>query len=75
MAQSKLSPEETTHLQTLVEKYGLDKVYLAARIVSERAKTHTACSLDTRCPTCGSAMIPSGSCHRCENCGSTSGCS
>ncbi len=27
------------------------------------------------CPSCGSIMIRSGSCHRCLNCGSTSGCS
>lgn len=27
------------------------------------------------CTTCGSLMVPNGSCHRCENCGSTSGCS
>lgn len=27
------------------------------------------------CPSCGSIMIRSGACHRCLNCGSTSGCS
>jgi ribonucleoside-diphosphate reductase alpha chain len=27
------------------------------------------------CPNCGSLMVPSGSCHRCMTCGSTSGCS
>ncbi len=27
------------------------------------------------CPTCGSLMVRSGSCHRCLTCGSTSGCS
>jgi ribonucleoside-diphosphate reductase alpha chain len=27
------------------------------------------------CPDCGSLMIRAGSCHRCGNCGATSGCS
>jgi ribonucleoside-diphosphate reductase alpha chain len=27
------------------------------------------------CPTCGMLMVPNGSCYKCVNCGSTSGCS
>jgi len=27
------------------------------------------------CPTCGMLMAPNGSCYKCVNCGSTSGCS
>jgi ribonucleoside-diphosphate reductase alpha chain len=27
------------------------------------------------CASCGWTMIRSGSCYKCENCGSTSGCS
>lgn len=27
------------------------------------------------CPTCGMLMVPNGSCYKCLNCGSTSGCS
>jgi ribonucleoside-diphosphate reductase alpha chain len=30
---------------------------------------------DPICVECGSIMVRSGSCHRCSNCGSTSGCS
>jgi ribonucleoside-diphosphate reductase alpha chain len=26
------------------------------------------------CPACGSLMIRSGSCYKCQNCGTTSGC-
>ncbi len=27
------------------------------------------------CPSCGMLMVPNGSCYKCVNCGSTSGCS
>jgi ribonucleoside-diphosphate reductase alpha chain len=27
------------------------------------------------CPECGAVMTPNGRCHKCPNCGSTSGCS
>jgi ribonucleoside-diphosphate reductase alpha chain len=27
------------------------------------------------CTTCGSLMVPNGSCYKCGNCGGTSGCS
>jgi ribonucleoside-diphosphate reductase alpha chain len=27
------------------------------------------------CPECGSIMVPNGTCHKCTNCGTTSGCS
>ena len=27
------------------------------------------------CPDCGAIMVRNGSCYRCMNCGSTSGCS
>lgn len=27
------------------------------------------------CPECGAVMIPNGRCHKCPNCGATSGCS
>ena len=27
------------------------------------------------CSTCGMLMVPNGSCYKCANCGSTSGCS
>jgi ribonucleoside-diphosphate reductase alpha chain len=27
------------------------------------------------CAECGSMMVVNGSCYKCENCGSTSGCS
>ena len=41
---------------------GLDRVFVP----------HTDAPL---CPDCGSLMVVNGSCHKCMNCGSTSGCS
>ena len=43
----------------------------AARVSNERAKQADAPS----CSTCGMLMVPNGSCYKCTNCGSTSGCS
>ena len=42
-----------------------------APLVTPSASTGDAPS----CPTCGMLMVPNGSCYKCLNCGSTSGCS
>jgi ribonucleoside-diphosphate reductase alpha chain len=62
----------------------------AAEVVAETAKpapqtAHTSAELlesltgsavdSPLCMTCGTKMRPAGSCHVCEGCGSTSGCS
>ena len=39
------------------------------------ARTTNSQSDSPACATCGSIMIRSGTCYRCQNCGSTSGCS
>lgn len=39
------------------------------------AQRQTASSDAPCCSSCGSMMVRSGSCHRCTNCGGTSGCS
>ncbi|MCH8949968.1 MAG: hypothetical protein IIB87_06285 [Chloroflexi bacterium] len=39
------------------------------------ARTTNGQSDSPACATCGSIMIRSGTCYRCQNCGSTSGCS
>ena len=42
------------------------------------AQEHTPSSLSgdaPSCSTCGMLMVPNGSCYKCVNCGSTSGCS
>jgi ribonucleoside-diphosphate reductase alpha chain len=40
-----------------------------------RAYNFIARSDAPTCAECGSIMIPNGSCHKCINCGTTSGCS
>jgi ribonucleoside-diphosphate reductase alpha chain len=38
-------------------------------------KSYTPIDDAPSCPECGMLMTPNGSCYKCENCGSTSGCS
>jgi ribonucleoside-diphosphate reductase alpha chain len=39
------------------------------------ARTHSAIEDAPYCSECGMLMTPNGSCYKCSNCGSTSGCS
>jgi len=47
----------------------------AAAETADAARTFATGSDAPTCPECGSFMIRSGTCHRCTECGSTSGCS
>jgi ribonucleoside-diphosphate reductase alpha chain len=48
----------------------------AAKARPAQANNPAATSGDApSCPTCGMLMVPNGSCYKCVNCGSTSGCS
>ena len=45
---------------------------------TQEAQVETAFEVESDappCPECGSVMVRNGSCHRCLNCGGTSGCS
>jgi len=44
---------------------------------AEEDKSHPRAAIDDApsCSECGMLMTPNGSCYKCENCGSTSGCS
>jgi len=47
-----------------------------ARAMPTQARKPTSPAGDApSCSTCGMLMVPNGSCYRCVNCGSTSGCS
>ncbi len=52
--------------------------YIAAIKSSEPAGSRTPSNAHEGAPTCsecGMLMVPNGACYKCENCGSTSGCS
>jgi len=43
--------------------------------VAAGARPHAAIDGAPTCSECGMLMMPNGNCYKCENCGSTSGCS
>jgi ribonucleoside-diphosphate reductase alpha chain len=49
----------------------------SARVADAEASTRTRVAVDDApsCSECGMLMTPNGSCYKCSNCGSTSGCS
>ena len=70
----------------LSAEYLKPRIDLHEEPVSKRAVVADASSAQTRipsskvgdapsCSTCGMLMVPNGSCYKCVNCGSTSGCS
>ena len=70
----------------LSAEYLKPRIDLHEEPVSKRAVVADASSAQTRipsskvgdapsCSTCGMLMVPNGSCYKCANCGSTSGCS
>jgi ribonucleoside-diphosphate reductase alpha chain len=70
----------------LSAEYLKPRIDLHEEPVSKRAVIADASSAQTRipssevgdapsCSTCGMLMVPNGSCYKCANCGSTSGCS
>ena len=44
-------------------------------VATQAHKPTSAAGDAPSCSTCGMLMVPSGSCYKCVNCGSTSGCS
>lgn len=54
------------------------ELFQEEEIVKSRGNQQTAMQVDADaplCQTCGSIMTRNGTCYRCSNCGSTSGCS
>jgi len=45
---------------------------LAEKLSTHPRDTHEGAPT---CSECGMLMVPNGACYKCENCGSTSGCS
>jgi ribonucleoside-diphosphate reductase alpha chain len=50
-------------------------VTASVSVAEEKARPRAAIDDAPSCSECGMIMTPNGSCYKCENCGSTSGCS
>ncbi|MGB6876374.1 MAG: vitamin B12-dependent ribonucleotide reductase [Candidatus Acidiferrales bacterium] len=50
-------------------------VTASVSIAEEKSRPRAAIDDAPSCSECGMLMTPNGSCYKCENCGSTSGCS
>jgi len=68
---------------TVGDKVGFNGLHNSAAAGTAPLRTSEAISYSPRdahegaptCSECGMLMVPNGACYKCENCGSTSGCS
>ncbi|MDQ3157566.1 MAG: vitamin B12-dependent ribonucleotide reductase, partial [Actinomycetota bacterium] len=71
-----VSKPATSSPVELVETKGTREAPRGAHTSAELMESITGSAVDSPlCMTCGTKMRPAGSCHVCEGCGSTSGCS
>lgn len=76
-----LSPEYLKRRSALVESEPIQPATSAATVAPKESESiHPRSGSATTgdapsCPGCGMLMVPNGSCYKCPNCGSTSGCS
>ena len=76
-----LSPEYLKLRTVLNEEEGLTQTTEASGVAgakgvpTQAGKPTSAAGDAPSCATCGMLMVPNGSCFKCVNCGSTSGCS
>ena len=59
-------------LASVMSSFGMDNI---ESIEAREKRVFQAQSDAPACFECGSLMVRNGSCYRCDNCGSTSGCS
>ena len=64
-----------TQQMAVVERQGSAEANHAPASVSQYLRDRYAVGDAPLCVTCGSLMVRNGSCHKCANCGGTSGCS
>jgi ribonucleoside-diphosphate reductase alpha chain len=71
--QQGIAPEPTPNLQPATDNFAIEDrgIYHAATAMKSMVDMGDAPS----CATCGAIMTRNGSCYRCMECGSTSGCS
>ncbi|AXT85152.1 vitamin B12-dependent ribonucleotide reductase [Aeromicrobium sp. A1-2] len=71
-----VAPVETTKAAAEVQAETAKPAPAGAHTSAELLESFTGSAVDSPlCMTCGTKMRPAGSCHVCEGCGSTSGCS
>ena len=74
----KLTGEQATAIAapTSPNAQALETMLAAINVGStSSAKQRDAHEGAPACSECGMLMVPNGACYKCENCGSTSGCS
>jgi ribonucleoside-diphosphate reductase alpha chain len=59
----------------VVERQDSEDANLATASISQYLHDSYQLGDAPLCVTCGSLMVRNGSCHKCANCGGTSGCS
>jgi ribonucleoside-diphosphate reductase alpha chain len=75
------APTEAAAIGTALAPPALSPAIMAMGSVARRAEASPANSPSNAhegaptCSECGMLMVPNGACYKCENCGSTSGCS
>lgn len=70
-----LSSEYLKPKTDLNEGSGSKQIIIAETSSAPRRKPLSGVGDAPSCSTCGMLMVPNGSCYKCVNCGSTSGCS
>jgi ribonucleoside-diphosphate reductase alpha chain len=64
-----------TQQMAIAERQGSEEANPGAASVSQYLHNSYDVGDAPLCVTCGSLMVRNGSCHKCANCGGTSGCS
>src|ERR1700761_3763410 len=64
-----------TPQMAVVERLGSEDANHATASISQYLQDNYEVGDAPVCVACGSLMVRNGSCHKCENCGGTSGCS
>jgi ribonucleoside-diphosphate reductase alpha chain len=64
-----------TQQMAVVERQGSEDANRATASISQYLENSYEVGDAPLCVTCGSLMVRNGSCHKCANCGGTSGCS
>ncbi len=71
----KSGPPEKAPVDLAVTQAKIDAKDNAPRLAAQENAVFTAQADAPSCADCGSIMVRSGTCYKCYNCGSTSGCS